>query len=56
MIVWYSAVLNGIWFVHDGKTLLKLHGGPHSLVYCPVSRKRFIFKHVLAKVEVHERA
>lgn len=43
---------NATWFVYDGKTFLKLHGGPHATAFCLETRQRIVFMPQNAKVTV----
>jgi hypothetical protein len=56
MIVYFWAVKNATWFMYNGKTFLKLYGGPDAMVYCLETRKRFVFKPRNAKVVLYEPA
>lgn len=43
MMAQFWTLPNAQWFAHDGKTFLKLHGGPDSAVFCLETKKITFF-------------
>jgi hypothetical protein len=52
MNVHYWGLSNGTWFAYNGKTFLKLYGGPDSMAYCLNTQTITVFENQEAKVVV----
>lgn len=48
----FWSLSNSTWFVYNGKTFLKLHGGPDAMAFCLETRQRIVFSPQNAKVTV----
>jgi len=48
----FWSLRNATWFTYDGKTFLKLHGGPNARVFCLETNNCIVFVPLDAMVTV----